>query len=153
MHAYIANKTKLSLSTVLLNSRDQQGNVWCINSSVMVSVEKTGNISTGTTLSILKIYSRCLICILKVKMYRILSFLLYKSQLPNGLLVFQPAIRPSSTMARAPVFSHNRLCWIYKTVVLKKVYLQRHDASVLISFLFQITYRKMRNLRIGISKL
>ena len=33
----------------------------------MVSGEKTGNKSTGTTLSMLKIYSRCLICILKVK--------------------------------------------------------------------------------------
>ena len=38
-----------------------------INSIVIVSVKKTGNKSTGTTLSMLKIYSRCLICILKVK--------------------------------------------------------------------------------------
>ena len=41
-----------------------------INSIVIVSAEKTGNASTGTTLSTLKVYSRCLsplICILKVK--------------------------------------------------------------------------------------
>ena len=38
-----------------------------INSSVIVSAKKTGNTSTGTTLSMLKIYSRCLMCILKVK--------------------------------------------------------------------------------------
>ena len=38
-----------------------------INSIVIVSAKKTGNKSTGTTLSMLKIYSRCLICILKVK--------------------------------------------------------------------------------------
>ena len=37
-----------------------------INSSVIVSAEKTGNTSTGTTLPMLKIYSRCLI-LLKVK--------------------------------------------------------------------------------------
>ena len=29
--------------------------------------QKTGNKFTGTTLSMLKIYSKCLICILKVK--------------------------------------------------------------------------------------
>ena len=63
----------ISLSTVVLNSRDQQGNTWLpqkrtwINISVIVSAEKTGNTSTGTTLSMLIIYSRCLICILKVK--------------------------------------------------------------------------------------
>ena len=57
------------LSTVVLNSRDQQGNVclpqkhpW-INSSFIVSAGQTGN----TSLSMLKIYSRCLIRILKVK--------------------------------------------------------------------------------------
>ena len=38
-----------------------------INSIVIVSVEITGNTSTGTILSTLKIYSRCLIYILKVK--------------------------------------------------------------------------------------
>ena len=38
-----------------------------INSMVIVSAEKTGNASTGITVSTLKIYSRCLICILKVK--------------------------------------------------------------------------------------
>ena len=38
-----------------------------INSIVIVSGQKTGNKSTGTTLLMLKIYSRCLICILKVK--------------------------------------------------------------------------------------
>ena len=38
-----------------------------INRSVIVSAKKTGNTSTGIILSMLKIYSRCLICILKVK--------------------------------------------------------------------------------------
>ena len=38
-----------------------------INSIVIVSAEITGNTSIGTTLSTLKIYSRCLIHILKVK--------------------------------------------------------------------------------------
>ena len=61
------------ISTVVLNSRDRQGNVWLsqkctwIISSVIVSAKKTGNTSTGTTLSTLKIYSRCLIRILIVK--------------------------------------------------------------------------------------
>ena len=34
---------------------------------VIVSAEQTGNASTNTILSMLNIYSRCLICILKVK--------------------------------------------------------------------------------------
>ena len=38
-----------------------------INSIVIVSTKKTGNKCTGTTLLMLKIYSGCLICILKVK--------------------------------------------------------------------------------------
>ena len=38
-----------------------------INSIVVVSAKETNNKSTGTTLSMLKIYSSCLICILKVK--------------------------------------------------------------------------------------
>ena len=38
-----------------------------INSIVIVSTKKTGDKSTGTTLSTLKIYSRCLIRITKVK--------------------------------------------------------------------------------------
>ena len=37
-----------------------------INSCVIVSAEKTANTSTGTTLSMLKVYSRCLIRILQV---------------------------------------------------------------------------------------
>ena len=37
------------------------------NSIVIVSAKNSGNTSTGTTLSMLKIYSRCLICNLKVK--------------------------------------------------------------------------------------
>ena len=58
---------------VVLKSRDRQEMcgfhkkcTW-INGSVIVSAEKTGNTSTGTILSMLKIYSRCLIRILKVK--------------------------------------------------------------------------------------
>ena len=35
-------------------------------SSIVIVSAKTGNTSTGTTLSMLKIYSRCHICILKV---------------------------------------------------------------------------------------
>ena len=38
-----------------------------INSTVIVSAKTTENKSTGATLSMLKIYSRCLACILKVK--------------------------------------------------------------------------------------
>ena len=38
-----------------------------INSIVIVCAKKTGNTYTGTTLSILKIYSRCPIHILQVK--------------------------------------------------------------------------------------
>ena len=38
-----------------------------INSIVIVSAEKTGNTSTGTTLSMLKIYSNYLIHILKYR--------------------------------------------------------------------------------------
>ena len=38
-----------------------------------------------------------------------LNFLtLQQIYLPNGLLAYQPAIRPSSTMARATVFSQNK---------------------------------------------
>ena len=68
-----------------------------INSIVVVSAKKTNNKSTGTTLSMLKIYSSCLICILKVK-YTSLFYTRF---------VCWPAVRPGSTMARAPVFSHN----------------------------------------------
>ena len=45
---------------------------------------------------------------------------------------------------------------IYKTVVPKNVYPQRHDASfypLLVSFHLQIASRKVRNLRIGVNKL
>ena len=74
-----------------------------INSSVIVSAKKTGNLSTGTTLSMLKIYSRCLMHVLKVK-YTEFKFSYFTTVLPpNGL----PAIRPGSTIARAPDFSHN----------------------------------------------
>ena len=72
-----------------------------INSIVVVSAKKTKNKSIGTTLSMLKIYSSCLICILKVKYINFLT--LQQIRLPNSL----PAVRPGSTMARAPVFSHN----------------------------------------------
>ena len=53
-------------------SSDQQGNVWLpqkhirINSLVIVSAENPLPEFTGTTLSMLKIYSRCLIRILKI---------------------------------------------------------------------------------------
>ena len=95
------------------NSRDQQGMcgfhkkcTW-INSSVIVSAEKTGNTSTATTLSMLKIYSRCLIQLLKVKYTEFkFSYFIYIQQfhLPNSLPNGLPAIRPGSTMARAPIF-------------------------------------------------
>ena len=68
------------LSTVIRNSRDRQGNVWLpqkrtwISSSVIVSAEKTGNTSTGATLSMVKIYSRCLIRILRVKLLQLVQF-------------------------------------------------------------------------------
>ena len=56
----ISYQLVVSLSTVVLNSRDQQGNVWLpqkrtwIYSTVIVSAEKTGNKFTDTTLSMLK---------------------------------------------------------------------------------------------------
>ena len=49
----------------------------------------------------LKIYSKCLIHILKVKYT---EFTLQQFRLCNGL----PAVRPSSTMAGAPFFPHNK---------------------------------------------
>ena len=77
-----------------------------INSSVIVSAKITSYTSTGTTLSMLKIYSRYLIRILKVKYteFKFSYFTIVSSaQWPAGL----PAIGPGSTTARAPVFSHN----------------------------------------------
>ena len=74
--------------------------------------------------------------------------------LPIGLPACLPAVKPSFTMARAPVFSYNKV--IYKTAVLKKVHPQHHDASfypLLVSFRLQITHRKVRNLQIGVNKL
>ena len=75
-----------------------------INHSVVVSAEKTGNTSTCTPLSMLEIYSRCLICILKVKYTEFKFSYFTRVRLPASL----PAVRPGSTMARAPVFSHNK---------------------------------------------
>ena len=43
------------------------------NILVIVSAEKTGHTCTGITLSMLKIHSICLICILKVK-YKVSYF-------------------------------------------------------------------------------
>ena len=60
-----------------------------------------GNTSTGTTLSMLKIY--------KYTEYKVSYFLIFQHFcLPNGLLTYRTAIRPGSTMPRAPVFSHNK---------------------------------------------
>ena len=59
---------------------------------------------------------------------------------PNGL----SAVRPGSTMARAPVSSHNK--GNYKTVVLKKVYPLCHGDSfypLLVRFDLQTTYRNI----------
>ena len=59
----------------------------------------------------------------------------------------------------APEFLHakgNHACWIYKTVVLKNVYPLHHGASfypLLVSLYLQITYRKVRDLQIGVDKL
>ena len=71
------------------------------------------------------------------------------------LLDCQPAVRPSSTIAMVPVFSHNK-GRIYETVVPKNVYPLHHGASfypLLVSFCLQIACRKVRNLRIGVNKL
>ena len=97
----------ISLSTVVLNSRDRQENVWLlqkhtwINSSVIVSAKKTGNTSTGTILSKLKIYSRYPIRIIKVKYTQFkVSYILYNSFVcltacqPPSL----PSVRPSSML-------------------------------------------------------
>ena len=74
-----------------------------IYSIAIVSAKKPGNKSTGTTSSMPKIYSRCLICILKVK-YTEFNFPYFTTILS----AYQPAVRPCSTMARASVFSHNK---------------------------------------------
>ena len=74
-----------------------------INSSVIVSAKKTGDTFTCTTLSTLKIYSRCLIQVFKVKYteFKIPYFTTVSSACLPACL---PIIRSSSTMARAPVF-------------------------------------------------
>ena len=117
--------------------------------------QKTGNKSTGTTLSMLKIYSRCLICFLKVK-YTKIKFPYFTTDLACWTASL-PAIRPSSTMARAPVFHTIKVIALdLQTVVPKNVYPLCHDASsspLLVSFHLQIAYRKVRNLRIGVNKL
>ena len=59
----------------------------------------------------------------------------------------------------APEFQHskgNYVYRIYKPVVLKDMYPLYHGASfypLLVSFHLQITYRKVRNLQIGVDKL
>ena len=103
----------------------------------------------------LKIYSRCLICILKVKYteFKFPYFTTDSSALrPPGL----PAVRPGSTMAMAPVFHTIKSRRIYETVVPKNVYPLGHGVSFypsLLSFRLQIAYRKVRNSRIGVNKL
>ena len=104
----------------------------------------------------LKICSRCLIYILKVKYTKIQISLLYNKFV--CLTASLPAIRPDSTMARAPVFSHNTSnpIWIYETVVLKNIYPLHHGPSfypLLVSFRLQIAYEKVRNSLIGVNKL
>ena len=83
-----------------------------------------------------------------------LKFLtLQQFHLPNSL----PAIRPGSTMARAPVFfakKGNRAGFTKPSC--QKRYPLRHAASfylLLVSFCLQIAYRKVRNLQIGVNKL
>ena len=104
-------------------------------------IEKTGNTSTGTTLSTLKIYSRCLIQVFKVKYteFKISYFTTVSSACWSACL---PAVRPSSTMARAPVFSDNKGNRVGFTKLLfpKKVNSQRCDASFILyklAFIFK----------------
>ena len=71
---------------------------------------------------------------------------------PNGLT----AVKTGSTMARAPVFSHNKGNGTRFTKLLFRRFPLHHGASfypLLVSFCLQITYRKVRNLRIGVNKL
>ena len=107
----------------------------------------------------LKIYSRCLICLLKVKYTK---FTLQQIRLPNGLPACQtaglPAVRPGSTMDRAPFFSQNNgnRVGFTETVVPKNVYALHHGPSFypsLVNFRLQIAYGKVGNSRIGVNKL
>ena len=72
------------------------------------------------------------------------------------LMACWPAVKLSTTMTRAPVVSHNKGNRIrFTKLVPKNVYPLRHGASfyhLLVSFLLQITYRKVRNLQISINK-
>ena len=59
-------------------------------------------------------------------------------------------------MARALVFSHNKSNHIGFMKLLKNVYQLNHGAffyPLLVTFHLQITYRKVKNLQIGVNKL
>ena len=82
-----------------------------INCSVIVSVKKTGNTSTYLyTFINAKNLFKMPNMHFKSQIYRIQIFLLYNSFIcltacwPASL----PAVRPGFTMARAPMFSHNK---------------------------------------------
>ena len=79
--------------------------------------------------------------ILKVKYteFTLQQFRLPNS-LPNGLPACLPAVRPGSTMATAPDFSHNGNRIGFTKLLLVSIHLQ-------------IAYKKVRNLQIGINKL
>ena len=135
-----------------------------INSIVRNSIcQKTKNKSIGTTLSMLKIYSSCLICILKVKYTKFKLFPLLYTRfvcLTACQTAGLPAVRPGSTIARASVFSHNNGNHVGFTKPLFRrtfiIYPLRHGASfypLLVSFRLQIAYGKVRNSRICVNKL
>ena len=78
-----------------------------INSIVIVSTEKTGNTSTGTTMNAKSLFKMLNMHYkIQIILYRIQSFLLYNIFicLTACWHACLPAIRPSSTMARVPVF-------------------------------------------------
>ena len=91
---------------VVFNSRDQQENVWVLQKTHLDKYQcnsiyqKTSNMSTGTTLSTLKIYSRCLIRILKVK-YTQFEASYFTTVSSACLSACLPAVIPGSPMARA----------------------------------------------------
>ena len=73
------------------------------------------------------------------------------------LMACQPAVRSGSTMARVPVFHTIKvIASDLRNCCSEKVYPLHHGASfilLLVSFHHQITYRKVRNLQIGVNKL
>ena len=91
--------------------------------------------------------------------YTDLKFLTLHFCLLNGLSACRPAVRPGSTMARAPVFSQNKgnrigfMQFLFQKTFIHSTMVLPFMLYKLVSFCLQITYRKVRNLQIGVNKL